>query len=86
VTAEFLNRLRCHALNQTLTEFCVTSARPISNEYGPLQMGALAHRFTRPSFFRFRQPGGCAKKSPDGDEVGAELVLRWHPLGDKPAM
>jgi hypothetical protein len=28
----------------------IASNRPTSNEYGPLQMGALTHRFTRQGF------------------------------------
>jgi hypothetical protein len=51
-TANWPKHSRCPGLNRTLTDFCANSTWPICNEYGPMQMGAPAHRFTRRGFLK----------------------------------
>jgi hypothetical protein len=81
-----LRRLCCRALNRTLTGFGAVSARPISNEYGPLQMGALAYRFTRQGFFRFSPRAGRPKEKPRRGR-GRDLVgVSPTPAGGRPSV
>jgi hypothetical protein len=77
-------RPRCRALNRTLTDFCVVSARPISNEYGPLQMGALAYRFTRQGFFRFSPRAGRPKERPRRGRGRGSVGVSLTAAGDDP--
>jgi hypothetical protein len=44
-------------------------------------MGALAHRFTRQGFLRFRHPAGPAKEKPRS--VPGPVGAHWHPLGGR---